>query len=451
MLRIPKRPKKPVADKPKGEAEPETTPGQEPAKKTQQGKKAPGSLADEFQKMLDERDRGGPAEQAEQGGAKPDAKQPTDPATGAKPQAKEPVKKQTTEAAAGEPAKETTPDKDADAKAVPEKDAAGAEEPKVTTEEPKVTLEEPKVTAEEPKVTSEEPKVTTEEPKQDVTPPAKPATDEAGKTDASQAEGTESSGGEPEIGEGPEELAQKFEKILAELRAKGTLDESTAPDTKIEPKKEVVAPPKKEVEPPPVNVDEEPTIGVVVLRVADDLGDVSPTERIGQLILSGEQFTNRTLRDLAGLSVESLSIEAVNVSNAGIQYVGEVRGVRQLRLWSPGIDDDALKLIAELGQLEVLDIEGTAIGGADFIALQNLPQLESLVLGPKVTDESVANLGQLAALRQLDLRACGRLTLDCLDSLAKLTDLEVIWLPQHLRTKGKRALRLTLPDCQVRS
>ncbi len=198
-------------------------------------------------------------------------------------------------------------------------------------------------------------------------------------------------------------------------------------------------------------LDEPVTINVLVLRNADDLLDVDASERIGQLILSGDQFNNRTLKSLDGLSVENLSIEAVNVSNAGIQYLRNVRGVKSLRLWSPGFDDRGLTLVRELRGLEALDLEGTSVDGTGLGDLKELKNLERLVLGPKTLDSGIAQLVQLPNLQQLDLRACARLTLDCVDSLGKLADLKVIWLPRHIRTKGKRALRVALPECQVRS
>jgi hypothetical protein len=262
--------------------------------------------------------------------------------------------------------------------------------------------------------------------------------------------GSEQSTGE-EIGEGPEPLAEKFAEILERLRAQDKKAAGeTQPPSDVPEKPPVAAP--KETEPVvDTAADQLVTINVLVLRNADDLQEVDASERIGQLILSGDQFNNRTLRNLDGLSVESLSIEAVNVSNAGIQYVRNVRGIKSLRLWSPTFDDRGLKLVGELRGLRALDLEGTSVEGTGLEDLKELENLESLVLGPKTLDSGIAQLEQLSNLHQLDLRACAGLTLDCVESLAKLADLEVVWLPRHIRTKGKRALRVALPECQVRS
>ncbi len=194
-----------------------------------------------------------------------------------------------------------------------------------------------------------------------------------------------------------------------------------------------------------------PTRNVLVLRIPDNLADVESSEWIGQLILSGDRFTNKSLQQLEGLTVSMLSIEAVNVTNIGLQYVTKVNGIRQLRLWSPGLDDEALKYVAELEGLELLDVEGTAVRGETFEKLKDLPKLKMLVLGPTTSDTEIAFLKDLPALEQLDLRACGRLTLACLEQLGNFANLKVVWLPDHIRTKGKRALKEMLPECEVRS
>ena len=140
-----------------------------------------------------------------------------------------------------------------------------------------------------------------------------------------------------------------------------------------------------------------------------------------------------------------------DVSNVGLQYVKSVKGIRRLRLWTPLLDDAALTYVAELPNLEILDIEGTAIEGAGLEKLKGLQKLDMLVLGPRTSDAHIASLKHLPALRQLDLRACSRLTLACLEPLAQLADLKIVWLPGHIRAKGKRMLRESLPKCEVRS
>ena len=48
---------------------------------------------------------------------------------------------------------------------------------------------------------------------------------------------------------------------------------------------------------------------VRVARIPDDLVDLDATEVVGQLTITGDQFTDRALKHLAGLRILSLSIE----------------------------------------------------------------------------------------------------------------------------------------------
>ncbi len=117
----------------------------------------------------------------------------------------------------------------------------------------------------------------------------------------------------------------------------------------------------------------------------------------------------------------------------------------------PAVDDAALTYMAEVPTLEVLDIAGTAIQGTGLEELKELKELEMVVLGPRTSDAQIASLKQLPALRELDLRACSRLTLACLEPLAQLTELKLMWLPSRVGVKGKQMLLESLPACDVRS
>lgn len=312
-----------------------------------------------------------------------------------------------------------------------------------------------------------------------VAPPAEPAaTDEAAKA---AAEGTAAAGDE-DVGEGPDVLAQKFAELLEKRRAEAAANATSKkgvpnPAAKVSapkpaPPAEPTPVPAPAATPTPEPVDEPapettevevvpapaapvnegpPTIDVLVLQTADALADVPRTERIGQLILTGGNLTNRSMRSLEGLAVSELSIEAIRVSNTGIQYVRSVQGVRRLRLWTPEVDDTGVSHLAGLPSLEVLDIEGTSIQGGGLAQLKGLAKLTSLIMGPKATDSQLVALQELPALSQLDLRACPNLTLACLDTLAQLKNLKTVWLPAHIRAKGKRVLSEALPACEVRS
>ena len=318
-------------------------------------------------------------------------------------------------------------------------------------------------------------------------PSAPTKTDEPAPTaEASKAATVDPVVGGDDIGAGPDELAKKFAELLEKRRVEAAAAAAAkkvppTPAAKVVPAKEGLQPAAADVEPaatpepapapaPAMEPDAEsspgvepgpaeglpaiegpPTINVLVLQTADALADVPRTERIGQLILTGGNLTNRSMRSLEGLAVTELSIEAIRVSNTGIQYVRSVRGLRRLRLWTPEVDDMGVSHLVALESLEALDVEGTSIQGGGLAQLKGLPNLATLVLGPKASDSQLVALQELPALSQLDLRACPNLTLACIDTLAQLKNLKTVWLPSHIRAKGKRVLIEALPACEVRS
>lgn len=196
----------------------------------------------------------------------------------------------------------------------------------------------------------------------------------------------------------------------------------------------------------------EPSLGgrVTVARDPSDLDDLQALETIERLVITGEQFTSGMLRKLAGLRIPSLSVEAVNVGNSGLQHVGRVEGLRELRLWTSGVTDAGLEFVARLNELEWLDLEGTAVRGAGLARLRDLPRLSHLILGPMTSDRDLAAVEQLPHLTELDLRACYQLTGACLSTLAKVPTLHVVWLPRQIPAGEDAQLRQALPDCEIR-
>ena len=64
----------------------------------------------------------------------------------------------------------------------------------------------------------------------------------------------------------------------------------------------------------------------------DDLLDLDSENPIGQITVTGDQFTNRSLKNLAGLHILSISIEAVQISNPGLLQLAKVKGLRTATL-----------------------------------------------------------------------------------------------------------------------
>ncbi len=241
-------------------------------------------------------------------------------------------------------------------------------------------------------------------------------------------------------------LDQQFARILAEKpdaksivsdRAERAGDVSGA-----------VRPEAAAIEPSPSG----PSLGVHVAVARDpaDLSDLQSLRLIERLIVTGEQFSNGSLRQLEGLRILSLSIEAVNIGNGGLLHVSNVKNLRELRLWTPGVNDAGLEFVARINELEWLDLEGTSVRGAGLTRLQGSTRLSHLTLGPKTSNGELASLRVLSHLTELDLRSCYQLTETCLGSIAEVDTLRVVWLPSHLAETGDARIRQALPHCEVR-
>ncbi len=426
-----------------------------------EAKKAKENLADKFKKMMAEKERGaqggttithkGASEKSTKTPVLPAAAKPTGPTDASKQKTGKILDAETTAAKSNTPgALPLKPVKKAAPTAVAQPDKVVSNQAKRQTDEKKPV---------EPKSPNDSAPLTKGTPEKLASPSTTKVAKEKEKATAgdTRTKAGDDHAGAGNPGEGPEVLAEKFARMLAEQNVRKKEDEASQkpeqqkPAAQPAPKVKPESKPKPVAAMPPVAQDQKFTTSVLVLRLADDIADVKSSERIEQLVITGDEFTNRSLKGLIGLTVSSLSIQAVNVSNIGLQYLKQMHGIRSLRLWSPGFDDDALTLLKDLTGLEFLDIEGTAISGVGFGSLKDMQKLEMLVLGPNVSDATIAGLANLPSLMQLDLRACPRLTLACVESIAKLKHLKVVWLPRNLRTKAKRALRVTLPGCQVRS
>ncbi len=188
-----------------------------------------------------------------------------------------------------------------------------------------------------------------------------------------------------------------------------------------------------------------------IAKTPEDLTVLDSRQPIGYLTITGDQFTNRSLKYLEDKQILSLSIEAVNISNPGLLHLTKVKGLRALRLWAPGVDDGGLAIIAQLPDLEQLDVDGAHIQGTGLAQASGFQKLFKLTLGPWIHDREIELLGDMPQLTQLDLRSCQRLTDACAEPIGQLRNLRMLWLPTQLSDATRKSIRKSLPHCQVRS
>ena len=103
-----------------------------------------------------------------------------------------------------------------------------------------------------------------------------------------------------------------------------------------------------------------------------------------------------------------------------------------------------------MGDLELLDLEGTGVQGSGLMDGVGLKRLSQLTLGPRTEDADLELIDSLPTLVELDLRSCRRLTDSCVTTIARHQQLRMVWLPQQVGSANKQSVRRLLPNCQVK-
>ena len=105
-------------------------------------------------------------------------------------------------------------------------------------------------------------------------------------------------------------------------------------------------------------------------------------------------------------SIELLDLtRCVGVTSAGVNAIGQMTGLKNLKLSGPSIDDDSVRSLANLNNLAALSLQQTAVTDQGFKSLAPLKKLTELTLyGTPVTDDSLNIIAAFPALQKLRLR-----------------------------------------------
>jgi len=172
---------------------------------------------------------------------------------------------------------------------------------------------------------------------------------------------------------------------------------------------------------------------------------------------------------LAGLVRMAPNLEKLHLSMcSSILDTSPLAHLHQLQVldlgWCREVGDDAINAIAQLHQLEELELSGTLVGDEGLARLAGLGNLSVLSLGGcRLSDAGAAEAFQNAlyagTLRKLDLSRCGNVGDEALESLAtcgfeNLCELDVSFT--NVRDLGVQSLRqiralrsLDLDSCRV--
>ena len=117
----------------------------------------------------------------------------------------------------------------------------------------------------------------------------------------------------------------------------------------------------------------------------------------------------------ANRALRRLVVRGVDITDAGMPYVGEMTGLRSLDISYTMLGDVGLEHLPNLSELEHLKIGATLITGLNLNFLKLLPKLKTLSLRgvqrrnagacwtPNVTDLDLDTISLLSSLEELDL------------------------------------------------
>jgi internalin A len=163
--------------------------------------------------------------------------------------------------------------------------------------------------------------------------------------------------------------------------------------------------------------------------------------------------TDSHLRYLADLTeLELLDLNSASITDAGLEHIQGLAKLLYLELSFTSVTDAGLEQLKGLGRLECLDLCATAVGDAGLAYLSSLSRLKQLNLDrTKITDAGLIHLEGLPGLEQLNVNHTG-VTNAGLAHLKNLTTLQSLDLEKtqitdaglaHLRSlTGLRSLSL---------
>jgi Leucine-rich repeat (LRR) protein len=210
-----------------------------------------------------------------------------------------------------------------------------------------------------------------------------------------------------------------------------------------------------------------PAIEDLNLYFAEQITDegaavVKNWKHLKSLNLRGTKITDATLEFLASVpTLESLDIGWAQITDTGLEHLTALTNLRRLTMGGNKLTDTALQFLGQMPQLEYLDIGGqqrtdsglwslllTEAGMQSIGAVTELRELR--MDGAGVNAHGLEALKPLAKLERLNLQACKRLRDDAAPVLASLKHLRVLDLKDSgVSEQAVAKIRAALPDCQV--
>jgi Leucine-rich repeat (LRR) protein len=182
------------------------------------------------------------------------------------------------------------------------------------------------------------------------------------------------------------------------------------------------------------------------------LARLKPLSKLKALRLGGYAVTDASLavvKDFPKLT--SLTIEDASISDAGLAELRKlpIDDLSIARCLSFG--DAALAQVKNFSKLRRLSLRDTAVTGAGMVHLAGLKSLYSLtIVRCGMDDAGLQHLADLAELELLNLQADPGITDASIDHLRKLTSLKTLVIGQtSISDQGVAQLRAALPRCKI--
>lgn len=163
----------------------------------------------------------------------------------------------------------------------------------------------------------------------------------------------------------------------------------------------------------------------------NDLAAIASFPRLQSVDLCGSRLTDNGLRHLESLSqlkrltlyetritaiglsasriadrLDTLSVGGSTVNDASLEEIGRLANLRYLAVHrAPEFTDAGMAHVANLGQLETLEIYKTSVTDQGLVHLHSLPHLSELTLNScAISDSGVRQLTGLSALKRLSIQ-----------------------------------------------
>ncbi|HEY2019330.1 MAG TPA: hypothetical protein VGH38_37740 [Bryobacteraceae bacterium] len=185
-------------------------------------------------------------------------------------------------------------------------------------------------------------------------------------------------------------------------------------------------------------------------------------KHLKRLNLRGTKITDSTLEALSAVpTIEALDIGWAQITDTGLDHLAALTNLRRLTMGGNKLTDTSLLFLRQMPQLEYLDVGGQqrtdsglwslSVTETGLQAIGSVTELRELrMTGTAVTSHALEALRPLAKLEILNLQGCRRLKDDAATVLSTLRQLKTLDLSESGLTEPAVArIRAALPGCQV--